>query len=146
MAMPEKKSFSPILSNLAKASEKQQRYAEADLFSQLAAKFHEPGDGQSRLQDLRDHLASDLAEYYPVLQTAGEEAADRGVLRALKWGQKVTTLQKTLIDRYLEKGAALLEGNDLFVCEACGFIFLGSETPDICPVCKAPRGRFSIMK
>jgi len=36
-----------------------------------------------------------------------------------------------------------MDDSSLFVCEACGFIFLGKAAPEICPVCKAPAKRFS---
>jgi len=149
--MHSQKTLSPIFSNLAKAAEKQHLNQDAELFGLLAEKFHEPGtrqtvQGEDSLNQLRDGIAADLTEEYPALQSAGEKAADRGVLRALKWGQKVTTIQKTLIDRFLAKGDELMEGKELFICEACGFIFLGTGTPDICPVCKAPHRRFSMIK
>ena len=76
----------------------------------------------------------------------GAEWAERGALRAATWGQKVTTSQRALIDRYLSKGQELLDGKKLFVCEACGFIFLGDSPPPICPTCKAPQSRFSVVK
>ncbi len=62
--------------------------------------------------------------------SAGAEAGDRGALRTVKWGKKVTTAQRALVDRYASKGDELLEGEQLFVCEACGFIFLGRIAAD----------------
>ena len=26
----------------------------------------------------------------------------------------------------------------IFVCEVCGFVYIGNEKPEICPVCKVP--------
>ena len=98
------------------------------------------------LAEVRDALSKSLAGEYPACKAAAEAKADRGVLRSLVWGEKVTTIEKSLIDRYLSKGEALLEGKNLYVCEACGFIFLGSDVPEICPVCKAPSSRFSVVK
>ena len=48
-----------------------------------------------------------------------------------------------LIGRWLKEGDAAFEGSDLFVCDACGFIFVGAEAPEICPVCKVPRFKFN---
>jgi rubrerythrin len=180
--IPSQKTYPAIFSNLAKASEKQQREETAQLFRQLSqitqartgieavnesaagtqtqartrietkiendAKNEAPGatgegSAEASLTAVRQRITQDLETHYPQLQQLAEAANDRGAQRALKWAQKVTTLQKSLIDRYLLKGEALMADSSLFVCEACGFIFLGKAAPEICPVCKAPAKRFS---
>jgi len=143
---PARRSLPVIFSNLAKAAEKQQREEERGLFMILAERLQSaPAPGGS-LAALKEKIASDIPNDYKEINLAAAEKKDRGILRALRWGEKVTTLQKSLIDRFLDKGDALLEGNDLYVCEACGFVFLGSQVPAICPVCKAPSKRFSKVK
>ena len=138
------KTLPAIFSNLAKASEKQQKTAQTKLFSELAESFQLPDSEQiDTVETVKDQIAGDLKNHYPEIRKRAELVNDRGVLRALSWGQKVTTLQKSLIDRYLMKGDDFFVDNDLFVCEACGFIFLGKESPNLCPVCKAPEKRFS---
>lgn len=138
-----------VFSNLAKAAEKQQDYETSKRFQELAeskaAAQREPA-GEATLEALRAELAADLETSYPGIERAGTEATDRGVLRAAAWGKKVTTVQRSLVDRYLSKGEALIEGTQLYVCEACGFIFVGDDPPPICPACKAPSGRFSLVK
>ena len=32
-----------------------------------------------------------------------------------------------------------------WVCKVCGYIHEGSEAPDFCPICKAPKSRFEVM-
>lgn len=39
----------------------------------------------------------------------------------------------------------MLEKTNVFVCEACGFIYVGEEAPEICPVCKVPRTRINAI-
>jgi len=134
-----------VFSNLAKASTKQQLHESAGYLTDLAEKFTAAAAGGD-LSSLKDQLVVDLDSWYPSLTTAGTDLRDRGVLRALKWGEKVTKAQRALIDRYAAKGEALLADSDLYVCEACGFIFVGTEAPDICPVCKAPSVRFSLVR
>ncbi len=90
-----------------------------------------------------DMLVKDcVATGYPgVKEVAG---ANRGALRAFTWGNKVATILKSVISRVGSKGDAVLaEGQSFYVCDACGFIFIGSEPPAICPVCKAPPERFA---
>ena len=137
------KSLPAVFSNLAKATDKQQNSTEAELFAKLAEHFFLPTTQESSINSLKEQIAGDLADQYPELQGKAELMKDRGVLRALKWGKKVTILQKSLIERYLLKGDNYFAENKLFVCEACGFIFLGDTAPSICPVCKAPQKRFS---
>jgi rubrerythrin len=145
MALLENKPLFAIFSNLSKAAEKQQLNEMAELYSQLSDTCYIGTSETFEFRDLKDRISSDLIDHYPKIQKEAESKNERGILRTLRWGQKVSTLQATLIDRYLEKGEKLLEGKDLFVCEACGFVFLGDGAPDICPVCKAPKMRFSKM-
>lgn len=136
-----KEALPVVLSNLQKASEKQQNYDSAETFAKLSKDLYldvNSGD----FAEIKEMVVSDLADISTIHKIAAE-AKDRGTLRALTWGGKVAAIQKSLIDRYLSKGEALTEGKNLFVCEACGFIFLGGEVPAICPVCKAPSSRFS---
>ena len=144
--MPQTNALSAVLSNLSKAAEKQQLFEAAVNLSKLSTLFPEPGPRNADIGALRTEIARDAERDYPALHAAGSEANDRGVLRAVKWGEKVTTAQRALIDRYTAKGDALLDGKQLLVCEACGFIFVGDEPPEICPVCKAPSARFSTVK
>ena len=143
MTQSEKDVLPVIFSNLKQAAEKQQEPVLAESFSNLASEFDTKKYKTKTLSELKEKVAADLSGIYPWLQADAADAEDRGVMRALKWGQKVTAIQKALIDRYESKGEPLLEGESLFVCEACGFIFLGDSVPEICPVCKAPASRFS---
>jgi hypothetical protein len=90
-----------------------------------------------------DSLVKDsIATAYPkVKETAG---TNRGALRAFTWGSKVATILKSVVGRVVSKGDSVLgEGQSFFVCDGCGFIYIGSEPPAICPVCKAPASRFA---
>ena len=139
----EKGTLSVVFSNLAKAAEKQQNYEEADEFGRMAESCDAAVSEQGGRSELSDMIAADLEQSYPIIQKEAEAAGDRGVQRALRWGSKVTAIHKSLIDRYESKGDELFEEKGLFLCEACGFIFLGDSVPVVCPVCKAPSARFS---
>lgn len=146
VTIPSIPALSAIFSNMSKAAAKQQFEEKADLFNVLSNKLWTPGSKEGTLQDFKDLISKDLSSNYPELQSKAEKVGDRGVLRALRWGRKVATIQKSLVDRYTAKGEALIENNELFVCEACGFIYLGTKVPDLCPVCKAPKTRFLRIK
>jgi len=154
--------YSAVFSNLAKASEKQWRLSEAELFWRLSgyfddAQLDQPLEGEPNtpntlnaeganepvFKGLARRIAEDDSTYFPAVKSAAEAAEDRGALRMAVWGSKVNAIQKSVIERAEKLGDALLQDKSIFVCEACGFIFIGREAPEICPVCKAPRSRFS---
>ena len=133
-----------ICSNLAKACEKQMKSASAAQFGTLETYYdcvREPVSADS-LEHLNSHIASDLSDGYAAVEDAARQEHDRGALRCITWGKKVTAIHKSLLARYEKQGDALMEGNTLYVCEACGFIALGKQIPELCPICKAPSSRF----
>jgi rubrerythrin len=137
--------YSPILSNLAKACEKQYRAREAELFRKLADYFDQEPDGMltTGFSGLISDLGSDETSFLEPIRNAAAAVADRGALRMATWGGKVNAIQKSAADRYEKKGEQLLEGKSVFVCEACGFLFIGEQAPELCPVCKVQSFRFS---
>jgi rubrerythrin len=136
--------YSPILSNLAKACEKQYRAREAELFLKLAEYFdQEPEKPASSFSGLISDLNSDETLFLEPIRRAAAAVADRGALRMATWGGKVNAIQKSAADRYEKKGDELLEGKSVFVCQACGFLFIGEQAPELCPVCKVQSFRFS---
>lgn len=132
--------LSALCSNLARGCEKQYKAEEAALFAQLADYFRsaaapaeEPGVGK-----LLELIGKDLNEGIPAAEAAAEAAKDRGAMRALVWNGKVTKILKSLLARYEREGDAMLENTGVYVCVICGFVYVGSEPPAMCPVCKAP--------
>lgn len=133
-----------VLSNLAKACTKQQRPREASLLTQLSdqSASHEKRPAEASLAVLESGIAIDLEKHYALAYGTAESAGDRGALRALTWGKKVTSIHKSLLTRYKKQQDALVEGSGVYVCEACGFIAISAEVPQLCPICKAPSSRF----
>lgn len=137
-----------------------------DNYAMIAAKFQRPRLAQlfeafsQKLRDLdtqsvapggiiQDVDTSELEKLihgcidtsYPALKGAAKD--NRGALRAFTWGSKVATILKGLLGRLKTQGAGILkEGQAFYVCEGCGFMYIGQEAPEICPVCKAPASRF----
>ena len=129
-----------LCSNLSKGCEKQYRSEEAGLFGQLAEYF-QGKSGQSEIKQF-DALAAliqqNLSSGYPQANSVVAEQADRGALRALVWGEKVTQILSSLLSRYDKQRDTLLENTNVYVCEICGFVYIGDQPPEICPVCKVP--------
>ena len=69
--------------------------------------------------------------------------SDRGALRVLTWTEKVSMMAKSIIEQY-RSNPNFLDNTNVYVCDICGFIYIGDEPPAICPVCKVPG--FLILK
>jgi rubrerythrin len=85
----------------------------------------------------------DLGEVLPNANAVSADAKDRGALRALVWNEKVTRILKSLLTRYGKEGDAMLENTGVYVCTICGFVYIGDNPPNVCPVCKAPDWKFA---
>lgn len=132
--------LSALCSNLAKGCEKQYRAEEAKLLFELAAYYAKrqapvESGGFSELLGLVD---ADLKEGFPAAKGVASAAADRGALRALVWGEKVSRILTSLLGKFEREGDAMLAGTNVYVCEICGFVYIGDAPPEICPVCKVP--------
>jgi rubredoxin len=135
--------LSAIFSSLAKGCEKQRLGAETDAFNALADYFKANGGVESGLSfnDLSDGLDGDITKGLVSARKVAEDNSDRGALRSVVWSEKVSAMQKALLERFEKEGDAMLENTNTYVCDVCGFIYIGETKPDICPVCKVPNYR-----
>lgn len=137
--------MSILCSNLARGCEKQYKAEEASLFMELAQYFKAASAPARELDmaKLLELINRDLDEGFPMANAAANvEPRDRGALRALTWSEKVTRIQKSLLERWQQEDDAMLENTGVWVCTICGFIYIGNEPPAICPVCKVPSWKF----
>ena len=135
---------SALCSNLAKGCEKQYQAEKAAAFRKLAAWFEAQGQGtvDASFERILERINADLGEAYPSANAAAKEKADRGALRSLTWSEKVTRILRSLLARYAQEGDAMLENTGIYVCTICGFVYIGNELPEVCPVCKVPNRKF----
>ena len=135
--------LSILCSNLARGCEKQYKEEEAALFREIADWFAAaaPAAQETGVDALASRIGEDLAAY-PALNAAAVQAGDRGTQRICVWGEKVTAILKTLLERYRREGEAMLRDTDIWVCSVCGFAYVGKEPPRLCPVCKVPAWKF----
>ena len=132
-----------LCSNLARGCEKQYKQEEAGLFKQLADYFTAvvPAVNDASVEKLAKELQTDADNYAAVRATA-DANADRGAARVCVWGEKVTRMLSSLVNRYLNEGEAMLADTDIWVCTVCGFVYIGETPPELCPVCKVPPYKF----
>ena len=138
--------MSALCSNLARGCEKQYKAQEAALFTELAQYFKAaaPAAEAPDAAQLLELIDRDLNSGIPAAKAAASAGArDRGALRALTWSEKVTHIQKSLLERWQQEGDAMLANTGVWVCTICGFIYIGSEPPALCPVCKVPSWKFT---
>ena len=146
--------LSLIFSNFKTAAQKMQKPHLESLFSILSLSCEIQAKNQLRedilnaeqmdiLESYQDEMKEELQKNYPEGFKISESFKQRGALRALIWGQKVTSIQNSLIKRFIKQGESIIKENEkIHVCEACGFVIVKDNAPDICPVCKAPSSRF----
>ena len=130
--------MSAIFSSLAKGCEKQRLNAEMEAFSKISD-FYKARTAAQKDKTLKDAaliLEDDINVRFPSANNAAKSNADRGALRSLVWSEKVSMMMKSLLERFAKEGEAILVNTKIFVCDICGFIFIGDAPPEICPVCK----------
>ena len=136
--------LSALCSNLARGCEKQYKNEEAGLFREIAAYFAAvtPDEPDGDLTHLLSLFENDLTIGYPAVQSAAQTTGDRGTQRVCVWGQKVTVILNSLVQRYQREGSAFLRNTQIWVCSVCGFAYVGDTPPELCPVCKVPAWKF----
>ncbi len=135
--------LSAVCSNLARGCEKQYKTEEAELFMELAEYFNaiRPAVNDATVEKVAALLQEDI-DAYPGVRAVADENHDRGAARICVWGEKVTRMLSSLVNRYLKEGEAMLADTDIWVCTVCGFVYIGEEPPELCPVCKVPPYKF----
>jgi len=93
---------------------------------------------EKQLSDIKNLIQNDLNTGFIKAKKKASEFSDRGALRALVWSEKVTRILSSILSRYDKQKTDLLKGKNIYVCEICGFVYIGDEPPEICPVCKVP--------
>ena len=136
--------ISALCTNLARGCEKQYKPEEGALFRELADYFKSTSTPTQapNFDQLLDLIAKDLEEGFPTANSVSTAAKDRGALRALVWSEKVTRILKSLLTRYQKERDAMLENTGVYVCTICGFVYIGANPPEVCPVCKVPNWKF----
>lgn len=139
--------LSILCSHLARVCREQHKMAECASFNELAGYFASitPNVEDADMESLAALLKTDL-DSYPALRATADEAADRGAARVCVWGGKVTGILSSLVNRYLKEGEAMLVNTGVWVCTACGFVYIGDDAPSACPVCKAPAWKFESIE
>ena len=130
--------ISLICSNLARGCEKQYLEEEKDLFRELSKHYEGlEEDKAGNLDDVSDMINSDINNFSKTMEVFSKYD-DRGSKRVVNWANKSTNIMKVVIDTYKEKGIDYIKNTKIWVCDICGFVYIGDIPPKVCPVCKVP--------
>ena len=132
--------MSIICSNLSRGCEKQYLSKQAEDFRRLADFFRARQPEVPDDKSLLELIDRDLSGAFPYAKEVS--AKDRGALRSLVWSEKVTRMLQSLLSRYEKEGDRMLENTGVYVCTVCGFVYVGDNPPELCPVCKVPSWKF----
>ncbi len=132
-----------VCSNLARGCEKQYKKEESELFLKLATYFSAitPEVNDATVENVAKLLQGDIDDY-PNVRAVADQSKDRGAARVCVWGEKVTRMLSSLVTRYLNEGEEMLKDTDIWICTVCGFVYIGENPPELCPVCKVPPYKF----
>lgn len=127
-----------ICSNLAKACEKEYKEEEQNLFVELATYFEEKTkEVPGTIEDIKETNKQEQKDIEQAMKIA-DENSDRGAKRVLTWATKTSNMMKIILENYEKKGLDYIKNTKIWVCDICGFIYIGEEPPKVCPVCKVP--------
>ena len=127
-----------ICSNLAKACEKEYKEEEQNLFAELATYFEEKTKEVSgTIEEIKEANKQEQKDIEQAMEIA-DKNSDRGAKRVLTWANKTSNMMKIILENYETKGLDYIKNTKIWVCDICGFIYIGEEPPKVCPVCKVP--------
>ena len=127
-----------ICSNLAKACEKEYKEEEQNLFAELATYFEEKTkEVPGTIEDIKEANKQEQKDIEQAMKIA-DINSDRGAKRVLTWATKTSNMMKIILENYEKKGLDYIKNTKIWVCDICGFIYIGEEPPKVCPVCKVP--------
>ena len=131
--------ISLICSNLARGCEKQYLEEEQKLFRELAEHYESKEKSkEGTLNDVANELTEDNNKFKSAMNIA-EKYQDRGAKRIITWASKTTNIMKVILENYKNKGTDYLKNTKIWVCDICGFVYIGDVPPEICPICKVPK-------
>lgn len=96
------------------------------------------------LQVAIDGETYEVDDMYPSFRAVAELQGERGALRTTEWALQAEKVHAGMYQRAkqsVDGGSDVFLG-DVYICDECGYTVEG-KPPDRCPLCGAPRDRFS---
>ena len=137
--------------------------AKKDGYEQLAAIFEETANNEKEhaklwfkelhggsipttTENLKDAVAGENYEWTEMYKEFAETAREEGFTRLAFLFEKVGEIEKEHEERYLrllqnieDDRVFKKDGNKIWVCRNCGYVYEGTEALEVCPVCAHPQ-------
>ena len=114
-------------------------------------KFLHGNDVPATTINLKDAAAGEHFEWTDMYAGFAKTAREEGFTNIAVLFEEVGRIEKEHEERYrkllanIEGGLVFSrDGEEVWECANCGHIVVGKNAPDICPVCKHPKGFFKI--
>jgi rubrerythrin len=113
---------------------------------------HLHGDGvPATTENLKDAAEGEHYEWTDMYAGFAKTAREEGFTQIAAEMEGVAKIEKEHEERYkqllanIEGGLVFSrDGDQLWQCSNCGHIAIGKKAPELCPVCKHPKGYFQI--
>jgi len=106
------------------------------------------GNTSENLKSAAEGENYEWANMYPHM---AKDAREEGFEKIAQMFEGIAKVEKVHEERYLkllsnikEKQVFKRKGKTTWKCRNCGNIFVGTEAPEICPVCKHPRAYYEV--
>lgn len=137
--------------------------AKKDGYEQLAAIFEETANNEkehaklwfkelhngqvpSTIENLEDAAAGENYEWTEMYKEFATVAKEEGFTRIANLFEKVGEIEKEHEERYLtllknikDDRVFKKDGNKIWVCRNCGYVYTGENALEVCPVCAHPK-------
>ena len=111
------------------------------------------GEVPSTVENLKDAAAGENYEWTDMYDRMAREADEEGFTKIAFLFRSVGAIEKGHEERYLAfvnniENATVFakEGEVVWQCRNCGFVFTGKEAPEVCPACLHPQAYFEVKK
>lgn len=141
--------------------------AKKDGYEQIAAIFNETSDNEkehakiwfkllhdgvpSTEENLKDAAAGEHYEHSDMYKNFAETAREEGFDEIAEKFEMVAAIEKEHEERYLKlsqniKDDIVFKSDKVTVwkCRNCGYVYVGEDAPEICPVCDHPQSFFEV--
>lgn len=165
------KNLKTAFSGESEATNKYRYYAsqaKKDGYVQMAAIFEETANNEKEhakmwfkllnggsigptAENLKDAAAGENYEWTDMYATFAKEAKEEGFYEIAAQFEGVAGVEKEHEARYrkllanIEEGIVFSKDEDvMWHCANCGYVYVGKDAPEVCPVCAHPRDHFQL--
>ncbi|MEM1929699.1 MAG: rubrerythrin family protein [Thermofilaceae archaeon] len=88
----------------------------------------------------------EVTEMYPAYVELARFQGERGAERSFRWALEAEKIHAQLYHEaksYVDKGQDWPLAGKVWICTICGHTYVGDQPPDKCPICGAPREKYT---